>query len=534
MKRTYPIKQGEDWNLSKKFKTDFGYPTYHEELVIYIESKDNFNITLNRKGLTWSWADDKIEREGKYKKHNHYFTTNLKDLKEKILFITKYYGNRGHISIAPVFSFFDNETNIIIEMRPKSLIGGIISIIIPDDLLYDENNKERFSIFFDEQIKPHLGEDLLKKTNKLKNVNEEFICFNISESPILNTKIIDFCKKNGIMNPFKKTCTYRDILSSKSNNYGNYEDLFYQMTEINLLSTTEHCSLPKAVRMKRISIIIPCYNTELTINKVLKSIQYQNIEEDYFNNIEVIIIDDNSSAEISKFIDVNSYKFKIQIIRLNHNHGISHARQLGVTHATGDILIFIDSDVILSKNYLSDHLVRNVIIDNVVFVSFKENVSQNEDRISDNSIEKGIELPNYSKDLRIYKKVDTNAIGSYNVNKSLEINILEETNYFKDFHGSRVFGVYDLSCMVTGHNFSIKRDLVLQSSPFSKMFKGWGMEDVYFGLKMISNGNYIIPILSCGVYHIDHPPRSGSDEKKKEEYIKNTEIINQLLDSIIN
>lgn len=531
MKRTYPIQQGEYWNLLKKFIADFGYPTYYEELVIYIESKDNFNITLNRKGITWSWADDKIE--GKYKRHNHYFITNLKDIKEKILFIAKYYGNRGHISIAPVFSFMNNETEIIIEMRPQSLIGEIISIIIPDELLHDDKNKERFSIFFDEQIKSHLGENLLKKTSKLKNDNEEFIHFNISESPILNTKIIDFCRKNGIMNLFRKNCTYRDILSSKSNNYGNYENLFYQMTEINLLSNAEHCSLPKAVKMNNISIIIPCYNTKLTINKVLKSILHQKIEEDYFKNIEVIIIDDNSSDEISKFIDINRYKFKIQIVRLNHNHGISHARQLGVTHATGDILIFIDSDVILSENYLADHLVRNVVIDNAVFVSFKENVAQNDNRISDNSIENGIGLPKYSKDLRINKKVDSNAIGSYKVNRSRELNILEETNFFKDFHGSRVFGVYDLSCMVTGHNFSIKRDLVIQSSPFSKMFKGWGMEDVYFGLKMISNGNYIIPVLSCGVYHIDHPPRSGSDDKKKKEYIKNTEIINQFLDSTL-
>ena len=59
------------------------------------------------------------------------------------------------------------------------------------------------------------------------------------------------------------------------------------------------------------------------------------------------------------------------------------------------------------------------------------------------------------------------------------------------------------------------------------------MEDVYFGLKTISNGNYIIPILSCGVYHIDHPPRSGSSEKKKKEYKANTRIIDSLLDSIV-
>jgi glycosyltransferase involved in cell wall biosynthesis len=295
----------------------------------------------------------------------------------------------------------------------------------------------------------------------------------------------------------------------------------------------EHCSLPKNTKKKNISIIIPAYNSDSTINKVLSSIKWQKIECNYFKYIEVIIIDDNSINEVSKCIKIDDYPFKIQIIRLNNNHGLSHARQLGVTHASGDILFFLDSDVILSEYYLSDHLVRNIIINNAVFVSFKENVSKDDSKISDISIKNGLKLPKYSKDLRIHKTVNQNAIGSYTVNKELELNILEDTNYFKDFYGSRIFGVYDLSCMTTGHNFSIKRNLVLQSSPFSKKFKGWGMEDVYSGLKMISNGNYIIPILSSGVYHIDHPPRSGSDEKKKEEYTKNTEIINQMLDSIV-
>ena len=132
------------------------------------------------------------------------------------------------------------------------------------------------------------------------------------------------------------------------------------MTKINLLSVNRHCSLPRNTKKKNISIIVPAYNSDSTINKVLSSIKWQKIERNYFKYIEVIIIDDNSINEVSKCIKIDDYPFKIQIIRLNNNHGLSHARQLGVTHSSGDILFFIDSDVILSEYYLSDHLVRNI------------------------------------------------------------------------------------------------------------------------------------------------------------------------------
>jgi len=528
MKRTYPIKKGEYWNLLKKFITEFGYPTYYEELVIYFESADNFKITLTRDGLRWSWADDSTKRD-KYTKSNHSIRTNLGDLKAKFLFLATNHGNKGHISIVPVLRFRDNAGRLQIEMRDKSLIGEIISVMNRET---SSDDTQILDDFFKNYITPYFGGNLLEKTSRLKNDNEEFIHYNISESPILNTKILDFCRQNGIMNPFRKTSTYKDLLSSKSNNYRTYEELFLALTSKKLLETTEHCNLPDNPE-KSVSIIIPCYNSENTINRLLRSIKHQCIGDKYFQNTEVIIIDDNSTNEVSKVINNADYPFRLEIIRLGNNHGVSHARELGVTHSTGDILIFVDSDVTLSAYYLADHIIRNTIINNAVFVSFKENVPHDDPRISENSIVSGVALPKYQHDLRIAKKVEKGAIGSYTVTESQQVNILQDTNFFKDFYGSRTFGVYDLSCMVTGHNFSLKKELVLQSSPFSQIFKGWGMEDVYFGLKMIGNGNYIIPVLSSGVFHIDHSPRSGSVEKKREEYTKNTQIINSLLESIV-
>ena len=43
----------------------------------------------------------------------------------------------------------------------------------------------------------------------------------------------------------------------------------------------------------------------------------------------------------------------------------------------------------------------------------------------------------------------------------------------------------------------------------------------YFSAKMVSEGCYVIPVLSSCVYHINHQPRSGSLEKKRKEALKN-------------
>ena len=83
---------------------------------------------------------------------------------------------------------------------------------------------------------------------------------------------------------------------------------------------------------------------------------------------------------------------------------------------------------------------------------------------------------------------------------------------------------------MSGHNICINKSQIKNYPAFSTEFHGWGLEDAYFASKMISNGCFVIPVLSSCVYHINHPPRSGSNEKKIKEAEENYIIYNQLLD----
>lgn len=97
-----------------------------------------------------------------------------------------------------------------------------------------------------------------------------------------------------------------------------------------------------------ISIVIPVYKVELYIEKCIKSVLAQT-----HKNFEAIIVDDGSpdnSIEIAKQVISNDPRF---IFIHKTNGGVPSARNAGIDLATGDYLVFLDSDDYLDENYLS-------------------------------------------------------------------------------------------------------------------------------------------------------------------------------------
>jgi glycosyltransferase involved in cell wall biosynthesis len=88
-----------------------------------------------------------------------------------------------------------------------------------------------------------------------------------------------------------------------------------------------------------VSIVVPVYNTENYIEKCIKSILVQT-----YKNFELILIDDGSPDKAGKICDSFCEKDKrIKCIHIK-NGGVSNARNIGMKHATGRYIVFIDSD----------------------------------------------------------------------------------------------------------------------------------------------------------------------------------------------
>lgn len=108
----------------------------------------------------------------------------------------------------------------------------------------------------------------------------------------------------------------------------------------------------KQFLINELSVIIPVYNGERTLEKCLSSVFDQKYLPPKF---EVVVIDDGSTdktVEIAK-------KFPVYLIKLPKNQGRITAREIGVKKARYQYLFFIDSDCCPSQNWLWEVLKEN-------------------------------------------------------------------------------------------------------------------------------------------------------------------------------
>ena len=100
--------------------------------------------------------------------------------------------------------------------------------------------------------------------------------------------------------------------------------------------------------MKKVSIIVPCYNVEKYIERCLNSL----INQEY-SNIEILCIDDGSKDNTKKII--KNFLEKDSRIKYfyKENGGLSSARNYGLKYIDGYYCCFIDSDDYVDSTYVS-------------------------------------------------------------------------------------------------------------------------------------------------------------------------------------
>lgn len=99
--------------------------------------------------------------------------------------------------------------------------------------------------------------------------------------------------------------------------------------------------------MSQISIVIPTYNEEGFIGRLLESIAQQTVQPH-----EVIIVDSFSKDKTCD--DIKKYLGKLPLTCISAPRGIGLARNVGAAAATGHVLLFLDSDVELQPTFIED------------------------------------------------------------------------------------------------------------------------------------------------------------------------------------
>jgi glycosyltransferase involved in cell wall biosynthesis len=99
-----------------------------------------------------------------------------------------------------------------------------------------------------------------------------------------------------------------------------------------------------------VSVIMPVYNGATTLDRAIRSVQFQT-----FSNWELVAVDDcstdDSPAILQRWAEQDS---RIRIDRLDENRGVSAARNAAIAMAQGEFVSYLDQD----DEYYTDHLAQ--------------------------------------------------------------------------------------------------------------------------------------------------------------------------------
>ncbi len=119
-----------------------------------------------------------------------------------------------------------------------------------------------------------------------------------------------------------------------------------------------------------ISLIIPVYKVSAYIERCLKSVIKQT-----YNHFECILVDDatpdDSITKCEQMIADYMGPIQFRILHHEQNRGLSAARNTGIDAATGDYILFIDSDDVISDDCV-ERLMTPVLKDNTIEIVIGE------------------------------------------------------------------------------------------------------------------------------------------------------------------
>lgn len=179
--------------------------------------------------------------------------------------------------------------------------------------------------------------------------------------------------------------------------------------------------------MKKVSIIVPVYNAELYLKTCIDSILNQT-----YQNIELILVDDGSSDNSSTIYNEYLGDPRVNIIK-KENGGVSSARNSGIKEATGDYIMFVDSDdyieLTMIEEYVKYMTPNQMIIGgfNEIYVNkifrhnpYKQKITEQLEII--NLIFHGVEIGGF-----LFNKIyDSNIIKKHNLYLNEEIHMCED------------------------------------------------------------------------------------------------------------
>jgi glycosyltransferase involved in cell wall biosynthesis len=201
-------------------------------------------------------------------------------------------------------------------------------------------------------------------------------------------------------------------------------------------------------------VVIPMYNAGKTIVETLRGLEKQT-----YKDFQVILVDDGSTDDTRNVVEKFKEKSNLDIVLIcQQNSGPAVARNLGAKKATGDIILFTDSDCIPPRNWVAEMI--EPIGKDIVGVHCGYKVKNPEFLVA-----RYIDFEIRRRHSKIYNKI-TDSVGTY--------------------------------------SFSIKKEVFDEMGGFNTSYSMASGEDFEFSYKLSENGYKIFFTDKTYVYHY-HP-----------------------------
>lgn len=99
--------------------------------------------------------------------------------------------------------------------------------------------------------------------------------------------------------------------------------------------------------MKKVSVIVPIYNTEKYIESCIDSILNQT-----YPNIEIILVEDKSTDSTFSYLEKYQNNSNVVLLVNDKNRGVGYSRNKGIEYSSGEYLMFIDSDDVIEQKMI--------------------------------------------------------------------------------------------------------------------------------------------------------------------------------------
>jgi len=311
--------------------------------------------------------------------------------------------------------------------------------------------------------------------------------------------------------------TVLDGLSDTTNDYSEMERQF-RGGKVRLIDPVDSISrnLPRSAKYRHdrqslfeqllndgdapaISVVIPVVvGRKTALRECLASLQRQTFVLNHPSKVEIVLVQDGIATAhrnpLSKDVMDQVRQFrKYRVFRLNptslsDSKRRATARNVGVFYSSHGIVFFVDSSMVLERNFLAEHVLRHArTTGSIALIGFKQNIYPKEYRKLSSRIRDGDEMPKYIKDWK------------------WKHGYMQRSNWLRSLRGTAKIGRSPLVRFFHTGVTSVRLDKVKDVGGFHSSFDGyWGMEDTFLGALLVANGTKLVPCPSSVAYMIKH------------------------------